>query len=197
MGDVAGWVYLLTALFVTFDIVSRRLFGFSSQGTVEISGYLLGFGITWGLSYTLATKGHIRVDVLVQRLPVGLRAYLHGLALLFLTALALLFARRAWDVVLESWEFQAKDVSALAIPLVLVQAPWAIGLTVFAVLTTLMLLETVLMLLLGYQDLVDERLGSRTLEQETEGALEAAGVRPAGLRAEDADLTGPRRGGAA
>lgn len=49
MGDLAGWVYLLCACFITFEVISRRYFGFSSQGTTEISGYMLAFGITWGL----------------------------------------------------------------------------------------------------------------------------------------------------
>lgn len=176
MGDLAGWVYMACAFFITFDVLSRRFLGFSSQGTFEISGYLLALGITWGLTHTLATKGHIRVDVLVMRLPVRVRAYLHGLALAFLATLSLLFARRAWDVLLESWEFGARDISALSIPLVIPQGLWTIGLTVFGGLSLMMLLETLLLLLLGQQEMVDQMLGSRSLEEETEEALEAAGV---------------------
>jgi TRAP-type C4-dicarboxylate transport system permease small subunit len=116
------------------------------------------------------------VDVLVLRLPVRVRAYLHLLALAFLTILGLLFARRAWDVVLESWEFGAKDTSALSIPLILPQGLWAIGLSVFCVLTVLVLLETVLLLLLGQQEAVDQRLGARSVAEETEEALEAVGL---------------------
>jgi TRAP-type C4-dicarboxylate transport system permease small subunit len=176
MNSVAGWMYLLCALFIAFDVVNRRFLGFSSQGTTEISSYMLAFGISWGLAHVLATKGHIRVDVLVMRLPIRLRAYLHALALAFLAVLSLLLARRAWDVVLESWEFGAKDTSALSIPLIVPQGFWAVGLSIFCILTVMILLETLLLLVVGQQEVVDQRLGSRSIEEETEEALEAAGL---------------------
>ena len=176
MGSLAGWMYLLCAFFITFDVVSRRFLHFSSQGTTEISSYMLAFGISWGLAYVLATKGHIRVDVLVTRLPVRIRAYLHVLALTFLTVLSLLFARRAWDVCLESWEFGAKDTSALSIPLIIPQGLWAIGISVFCILAVIMWLEMVLLLLLAQHAAVDQRLGARSIEEETEEALEAVGL---------------------
>ena len=176
MSDAAGWVYLLCGLFITFDVISRRFLGFSSRGTTEISSYLLAFGISWGLSHTLATRGHIRVDVFVQRLPPRPRSYLHALALAFLVVLGALLARRAWDVVLESWEFNARDVSALSIPLIAPQGAWAVGISIFAVLTVLKFLQVVLLLAVGRGETVNQMLGPRTIEEETEEALEAAGL---------------------
>jgi TRAP-type C4-dicarboxylate transport system permease small subunit len=176
MGDLAGWGYLVCAFFITFDVVSRRFLGFSSQGTVEISGYLLAFGITWGLAYALSARGHIRVDVVVMRFPLRLRAYAHALALAFLAVFGALLALRAWSVVQESWELGAKETSALTIPLVIPQAPWAVGLTVFAILAAVLMLRTLLLLLRGRYHTVDRILAGRSLEEETEEALEAAGV---------------------
>jgi TRAP-type C4-dicarboxylate transport system permease small subunit len=176
MGDAAGWVYLLCALLITFDVVSRKFLGFSSQGTTEITGYMLGFGITWGLAHALAMKAHIRVDVLVMHLPLWLRAYLHALALALLTSVSVFFAWRGWAVVVESWEFGAKDTSALSIPLILPQGLWALGLTAFCALTVVMLLEVILLLALGRRDGVDHLLGPRSIAEETEEVLEAAGL---------------------
>jgi TRAP-type C4-dicarboxylate transport system permease small subunit len=176
MGSLAGWMYFLCAFFIAFDVVSRRFLGFSSQGTTEISSYMLAFGISWALAYVLATKGHIRVDVLVTRLPVRIRTYLHVLALTFLTVLSWLFARRAWEVFLESWEFGAKDTSALSIPLIIPQGLWAFGISVFCALTIMMWLEMLLLLLLSQHAAVDQRLGARSIEEETEEALEAVGL---------------------
>jgi TRAP-type C4-dicarboxylate transport system permease small subunit len=176
MADVAGWIYLVAAFFIGFDVVSRRYLGFSSQGTTEISGYLLAAAITWGLTHALSSRAHIRVDVLLMRMPLRARACLHTLALALLTILALLFARRAWSVIAESWELGARDTSALSIPLALPQVPWALGLTVFGVLTVLMLLKACLLLLAGRPDAVDRMLASRGLVEEAEEALEAAGL---------------------
>ncbi|MDB5383221.1 MAG: hypothetical protein JWO26_2853, partial [Rhodospirillales bacterium] len=88
MAHIAGWNYVACALFITFDIVGRSLFGFSSQATVEITGYMLAGGIAWGLAHTLAKRAHIRVDVLVNRLPPRRRAWLHILSLALLLGLA-------------------------------------------------------------------------------------------------------------
>jgi TRAP-type C4-dicarboxylate transport system permease small subunit len=182
MGDAAGWGYLVCAAFITFDVVSRRLLGFSSQGTVEISGYLLAFGISWGLAYTVGARAHIRVDVVVTRFPLRLRAYAHALALALLAIFGALLALRAWGVVHESWALGARETSALAIPLVIPQTPWAAGLTVFALLAAVLLLRTLLLLRSGRYETVDRLLTARSLEEETEEAVEAAGVDPPSAR---------------
>ena len=77
MAWVAGWNYIACAFFITGDIIGRNAFGVSSAATVEITGYMLACGIAWGLAHTLASRAHIRVDVLVTRLPAAWRAPLH------------------------------------------------------------------------------------------------------------------------
>ncbi len=47
MAYVAGWNYVACALFITFDVVARSLFGFSSKATFEVTGYMLAGGISW------------------------------------------------------------------------------------------------------------------------------------------------------
>ena len=184
MNDAAGWLFVICSLFVSFDVLARKFFNVSSQATVELTGYMLAFGLAWGLCDALTTRAHIRVDVLVSRMPLGLRVWMHGLALTFLAVLAFFFAWRAWAVVRDSWEFGTHDSSALTIPLAVPQALWALGITVFFVLTVLMLAEVLLLLTLGRRADVDRMLGPRTLEEEAEEALEAAGMRPdAGPRA--------------
>jgi TRAP-type mannitol/chloroaromatic compound transport system permease small subunit len=176
MNDAAGWLFVVCALFVSFDVLARKFLSVSSQATVELTGYMLAFGIAWGLCDALTTRAHIRVDVIVNKLPLGLKVWAHGLALGFLAVLAFFFVWRAWAVVLDSWEFNAHDSSALRVPLVVPQALWALGITAFFVLTVLMLVEVVVLLSLGRRVQVDRMLGPRTLQEEAEEALEAAGV---------------------
>src|ERR1700754_3161783 len=78
MNYVAGWNFILCAVFITVDVLCRNFGGFSSSATTEITSYMLAFGLAWGLAHALATRSHIRIDVLVNRLPIGLRQYLHG-----------------------------------------------------------------------------------------------------------------------
>jgi TRAP-type C4-dicarboxylate transport system permease small subunit len=188
MGCAAGWVFVACAFFVTFDVLSRKFAGFSTRSTTEITGYMLAFGLTWGMAHALATRSHIRVDMLVSRMPLPLRAYMHAVALAFLAVMVFFFLWRGWAVVFESWEFGARDTSALSIPLIVPQSLWAVGITVFFVLTVVLLLEVVVSLASGRADAVDRLLGSRTLAEETAEALEAAGMahapgRPGGASA--------------
>ena len=107
------------ALFITFDVVGRALLGVSSAATVEITGYMLAIGIAWGLAHALARRAHIRVDVWVSRLPIGIRSWLHLLSLLLLGAFAAFCAWAALSLVDESLLFDAHDNSALRVPLVM------------------------------------------------------------------------------
>jgi TRAP-type C4-dicarboxylate transport system permease small subunit len=173
MGWVAGWNYVACALFITADVLGRSLFGISSAATVEVTGYMLAIGIAWGLAHTLVQRAHIRVDVLVNRLPLALRAWLHLLALVMLGCFAGFCAWAGWALVDESLLFDAHDNSALRIPLVLPQGLWLVGLLAFCLMVFVLLLESLLALLAGQAQQLDRLLGSRTLEDETEEALEA------------------------
>jgi TRAP-type C4-dicarboxylate transport system permease small subunit len=164
--EVAGWGYLLGAVFITVNVFSRRFLGFSSPGVVEISGYLLAIGISFGLVHTLATKGHIRVDVLVRQLPPQIRVYMHTLALAFLTGFAILLAARGWSVLEESWRLEARDTTALELSLVLPQSLWVFGLAAFATLGMIVLLRTILLLTRGHTAEVESLLGPVAEEEE-------------------------------
>src|SRR5262249_19567279 len=109
-------------------------------------------------------------------MPLRLRAFMHALALAFLALLAFFFVWRGWAVVYDSWEFGAPDSSAPAIPLGVPPALWAFGITAVFALTVLMPTAGVLLLTLGRRAEVDRMLGPRTLEEEAEEALEAAGL---------------------
>jgi TRAP-type C4-dicarboxylate transport system permease small subunit len=172
MAYVAGWNYVACALFITFDVVARSLFGFSSKATIEITGYMLAGGIAWGLAHTLARRAHIRVDVWVNRL-LALRASLHLVSLLLLAAFAGFCAWAGWLLVDESALFDAHDNSALRVPLVVPQGIWTFGIAAFCVMIMVLALESILSLAFGKAADLDGLLSSRTLEDETAEALEA------------------------
>lgn len=182
MAHVAGWNYVACALFITFDVVARSLFGFSSKATIEITGYMLAGGIAWGLAHTLARRAHIRVDVWVNRLPLGLRAVLHLVSLLLLAGFAGFCLWAGWSLVDESALFDAHDNSALRVPLVVPQGIWTFGIAAFCVMILVLALESVLSLLLGQSGDLDGLLSSRTLEDETAEALEAVEMAREGAR---------------
>lgn len=184
MSAIGGWMYVVCAVFVTFDVLARQFLGFSSKTTTEITGYMLAFGISWSLAHALTERAHIRIDVLVNRLPLGPRKYLHALALILLAVFGVFIAWAALSMVEESQMFHATDTSAMAIPLVLPQGLWAFGIVVFAVLVLVLCLEIALLLLRNDGAAVDRLLGPRTFHDETAETLEAIGLRAQGEPAE-------------
>ena len=88
-------------LLTTGDVVVRTVWGRHIPGTVELSSYMLAAFILLGVAYTHQVKGHVRVSMLVSRLPE--RA---GLILDLITTLLSLFiisilAYQGWEVGLE------------------------------------------------------------------------------------------------
>lgn len=173
MGVAAGWGFVLCAFFIAAEVLARAFLRVSTGSTVEISGYMLACGISWGLAHALASRGHVRIDVLVNYLPRGVRVWLHLAALGLLGLLVAFLAKGAWDLVDESLLFGASDISALRTPLAIPQGIWAAGLFVFLALIAAMLVENLLLALAGDQRQIERNLSTRSYTEEAEETLEA------------------------
>lgn len=176
MNRCAGWLFVLCALFVTFDVLARKFLGFSSQSTTELSGYMLGVGIAWGLAGALEARTHVRIDILIQKVPPRWRGYLHWLALASLVVFAGFLAYGAWHTTMESWDFKATDNSLLKTPLVIPQGLWLFGIGVFGLMAALRLLEVALLLPGREIEAIEHLTGPRSYVEEADEALEAIGA---------------------
>jgi TRAP-type C4-dicarboxylate transport system permease small subunit len=115
------------------DVLARRLFGFSLQGTDEYGGYVLAMIASLGLSQALLQRGHTRVDILVPLLGPRLQAAVNLLALATLLLYALFIAGYAYATWQETIEFDSRANSPLQTPLWAPQMIWVIGTWTFAV----------------------------------------------------------------
>jgi TRAP-type C4-dicarboxylate transport system permease small subunit len=176
MGLVAGWGFVACAFFIAAEVLARALLRISTGSTVELSGYMLAFGLSWGLAHALARRSHVRIDVVINHLPRPLRVWLHLASLALLLFFTGFVAKGAWDLVDESLLFGASDISALRTPLAIPQGLWASGLAVFLLLIAATLLENLLLALGGDARAVERNLSSRSYTEEAEEAL--AALRP-------------------
>src|SRR5262245_1847082 len=176
MGYAAGWGFILCSAFITFDVIARRFFGFSSQATTELTGYALAFGIAWALAHALTTRAHIRIDVLINHLPDRLRYPMHLVSLAALGIFMGFIAKGAYDLVDESILFRATDISVLRTPLWIPQGLFAFGIAVFLLLIVLLLLESLFLVLAGRGREAEALLHARTHEEEAAEALQAVGT---------------------
>lgn len=179
MTRMAGIGYLVAGIFICLEVVGRNFFGISTQSTIEVSGYILAFGIAWGLGGALEARAHIRIDVLVQRMRAPIRRYLHALALAALAVFAGFLTYGAVILFEESYAFGATDISALATPLALPQGLWALGLAVFFAMVFVRLLRVLTLLPAGHISEIEALTGPRSYVEEVRETLEALPDSPA------------------
>jgi TRAP-type mannitol/chloroaromatic compound transport system permease small subunit len=75
VGRGVAWVTLGLVLVVFTDVVMRYLFNTSFVFTQELEWHLFGFIFLIGAGYTLLHDGHVRVDIIYQRLGIKGQAW--------------------------------------------------------------------------------------------------------------------------
>jgi TRAP-type C4-dicarboxylate transport system permease small subunit len=179
---LAGWCYLAMTVLICFDISARRLLGFSSESTIELSGYLMALGMSWGLAGTLLERGHVRIDVLLQKMPLRWRVVLHLLSLAAMLVSIGFFVWGAFSLALDSMTFGSTDLSALRTPLAVPQGLWAAGFALFGLAAVALMVRGLQQCLRGDWQALDASLMSRSYQEEADDTLQALGAEPGDSR---------------
>jgi len=183
---LCGWAILVYSFAVACEILGRKLFGFSFQGIDDIGGYVLAITAAIGASFTMAMRGHTRVDVFLVRMPAGWQRALNVAAMVSMAVFACYAAWRGYAVLGESIEFQSVATNPLQTPLWQPQSLWLIGLTLFATISLAYALHALVLWLRGGAEL-NRHYGPQSAQDELEAELTAraereaqtdAGVRP-------------------
>jgi TRAP-type C4-dicarboxylate transport system permease small subunit len=175
MGVWAGGLLLLLAAFlIGVEVLARRLLNISLGGVDDLAGFVLAVATTWALPLALLDRAHIRVDTLYIVLPRWVAALLDILGVLALIVFFAFVAWYGWGVMALSWRLGARPLSALALPLWIPQLLWVLGLLVFLLVATLLLVRAVILLVGGNVAGVRRLLGSRSIREETDEELRAA-----------------------
>jgi TRAP-type C4-dicarboxylate transport system permease small subunit len=128
----SGLLVLVLALFIGFDVIARRFFGFSLQGSDEFGGYVLAIVGSLGLAYVQAERGFTRIDLALPYFPAPVRRALHVLAYLTLAGFAVFMAWYALVEFRETWLFESRAATPLQTPLWIPQGLWLAGVLIFA-----------------------------------------------------------------
>jgi len=104
VGRVVIWLVLFATLISAGNALSRYLLGESSNAWLEIQWYLFGAMFLLAAGYTLKHNGHVRIDILYNRLGEQGQAWIDLVGgLLFLLPMAVLLAWLAWPMFHEAW----------------------------------------------------------------------------------------------
>ncbi len=130
----------LLVLGVILAQVVGRFWGVVVPSALEVAGFATAGLIFLGLAPTLRAGGHVRMGLLLGRLPPGIRQWAEALALALGLGVTLYAAWQVWAQVGESYRYGDLAPGLLPLPLWLPQSLLGLGLSFFA----LALLEALL-----------------------------------------------------
>lgn len=133
MARIGGVLLLATAVLVSVEVVLRKVGIVTLSVGTELSSYALAIAATWSFALVLMARGHVRIDIVSQRLPDTPRAILNVLAMASLALVGALLAWTAYDTLRTSLELGALSNTTLAVPLWIPQGLWLVGLVWFTV----------------------------------------------------------------
>jgi len=92
IGTLASWLWLVVVGVIIYAVIGRYAFGQGSVTLEEWQWHIAGAAWLLGLSYTLSTDDHVRVDVIHERLTLKAQAWIELLGLICLLFPFLAFA---------------------------------------------------------------------------------------------------------
>ena len=88
-------------LLTTGEVLGRAVWNKPIPGTLELSSYMLAVFILLGLAYTQQVKGHVRVEMLIKRLPERVGLVLNSITTLLSLFIIVILAWQGWLLGLE------------------------------------------------------------------------------------------------
>ncbi len=131
-GALAAFFLAAIATLILAQIIGR-FFNVLVPSANDFAGFSMAASSFLALAYTFRAGGHIRVTLVILRLPAGARRGFELGALAAGAALVAFFAWHAVLLVLDSWEYDDLSGGLIAIPLWIPQCGMALGLIVLAV----------------------------------------------------------------
>ncbi len=132
--DIAGILVLLMAVAIGIDVFLRYVLNAPTIWINESARYELLMITFLGLAYTLREKGHIRVDVLIKKLPGQVQDWMNVIDSIVFLIFTGILSYLTWGVFLGSVE-RGSTSTSLWNPLI---APWQVfiplGLAIIALL---------------------------------------------------------------
>jgi TRAP-type mannitol/chloroaromatic compound transport system permease small subunit len=153
---LCGTVLLGAVALIMTEVLGRQFPAMRVGGADELSGYVMAAIATWGFSYALVERAHVRIDLIHSRLPVAGRAVLDIVALASVLLVAVLVAWHAYDVLAKSLARGSRSNTPLGVPLWMPQIVWFGGWAWMVVTSGLLLAITVFLTALRRFELVEQ-----------------------------------------
>ena len=153
---LCGMVLLGAVALIMTEVLGRQFPPLRIGGADELSSYVMAAIATWGFSYALVERAHVRIDLIHNRLPVAGRAILDIVALASVLLVAVLVAWHAYDVLGKSLARGSRSNTPLGVPLWMPQVVWFGGWAWMVITSGVLLALTVFLTALRRFELVEQ-----------------------------------------
>jgi TRAP-type mannitol/chloroaromatic compound transport system permease small subunit len=110
LGKIAGVLLVILLLNVFYDVVMRYVFNDVSIGMQELEWHLYATIFLLGVSYALRHDGHVRVDLIYERLDAKKQGWIDLIgSLIFLLPFTILVFYYGLGFVAESWDMSEQS----------------------------------------------------------------------------------------
>lgn len=108
---IINWIWVVLILLIVVNVALRYFIGTNYIALEELQWHLFAVGWMIGLAYAVKLDGHVRVDVIAERLRPRTRAWIELLGLLiFVLPLCYIMLTNGWPFVERAWSID--EVSA-------------------------------------------------------------------------------------
>ena len=132
MGYLCGTMFLLLALFITYQVIARKYGIVMAPGMDLMSGFTMAMASTWAFSYALRTGSHVRIDVLLPFMSPKVRWAADQAALGSIVFFIGVTSWKTWVMVLKSYDIGAVTNTYPLVPLWIPQLFVAVGFSMLA-----------------------------------------------------------------
>jgi C4-dicarboxylate transporter DctQ subunit len=120
----------------TADVIARYVFSSPTMWADEMASYLLIAIVFLGLAQNLRTDGHIRIDVVTNLVPPGVRQVLGVFAYAVGVLFSIILIEGTWTRFFNFWTRNTLSDSPLMTPMWIAMVPVIIGAVAFGLVAT-------------------------------------------------------------
>jgi len=139
-GILSGWLVPFMMILVVVEVFTRYVLNRPLMVADEVSAYMLVALSFLGLAYTWRQGGHVRISILVSRLPQKAAGWVRLGALIAILLFMLEMDRSAYKMVVYALQMNMRSSTFLMIPLFWPQLPIFVG---FVLLTLMIFVDIV------------------------------------------------------
>lgn len=126
-GHLMGWLIVVLMCMILVEVLTRYVLRSPLSVADEYGGYMLVAMTCIGLAYTWKERGHVRIELLVRKLPDKAQLWLRLITVIMAAVFALVLIEASYELVSDSYIFGRRSGSWLRTPLLWPQMVLIIG----------------------------------------------------------------------